>query len=294
LSVEVSVRPVLVVVPGAPVAVGVLAADGVAQVVWSAPGSDGGSAVSGYRVYRGTSPGGEVLLASVGAVSGFTDSGVSNGVSYYYRVSAVNVAGEGPLSVEVGAVAGALVSLDAFDRADENPLSDAGRWLNGVATTGEQGLRVSGGQLASVLASTASAWRGDRSYGPDGQVWARIPVLPGAGAGARLYARLQAPGSSAVDGYMLRFNQLAGTDQVLLVRLDNSALVTLATANEEIQTGDRLLLRLVGSSIEAWRQSAGGAWSRLAQANDSTYPAAGMIGLALRGTSGRLDDFGGR
>jgi hypothetical protein len=270
----------------------VLAADGVAQLVWSAPGSDGGSPVSGYRVYRGSSPGGEVLLASVSSAS-FADAGVVNGASYYYRVSAVNVAGEGPLSAEVGAVPAALVSLDAFDRADESPLSDGGRWANGIATTGEQGLKVAGGQLASSLVSTASAWRSDRSYGPDGQVWVRVSVAPGDGAGARLYARLQAPGSSAVDGYMLRFNQVAGTDQVLLVRIDNGALVTLATANVDIAAGDRLLLRLVGSTIEAWRQTASG-WSRLAQAADSTYPAAGMIGVALRGTTGRLDDFGGR
>jgi hypothetical protein len=38
----------------------------------------------------------------------------------------------------------------------------------------------------------------------------------------------------------------------------------------------------------------GSAWSRLGTVEDSTYVAAGYVGVGLRGTTGRLDDFGGR
>jgi subtilisin family serine protease len=71
------------VVPGAPT--GVTATRGDSQVVltWSAPASDGGSAITGYKVYRGTSSGGETLLTTVGNVTAFTDTGLTNGTTYW-------------------------------------------------------------------------------------------------------------------------------------------------------------------------------------------------------------------
>ena len=57
---------------------------------WSAP-SNGGAAITGYKVYRGTTSGNETLLTTLGNVTSFDDTGVSNGTTYYYKVSAVNV-----------------------------------------------------------------------------------------------------------------------------------------------------------------------------------------------------------
>ena len=87
-------------VPGAPSLVSASAGSGSVALAWSAPASDGGAAVSGYRVYRGTVSGGETLLTTVGNVTGWTDSLVVNGVTYYYKVSAVNSVGEGASSNE--------------------------------------------------------------------------------------------------------------------------------------------------------------------------------------------------
>ena len=59
-----------------------------------APASDGGSAITGYNIYRGTASGGETLLTQVGNVTSYTDASVTNGTTYYYKVSAVNAVGE--------------------------------------------------------------------------------------------------------------------------------------------------------------------------------------------------------
>ena len=67
---------------------------------WGAPVSDGGSVIVGYKLYRGTVSGGESLLASLGLVTSYTDDSVTWGVSYYYRVTAVNAAGESSFSNE--------------------------------------------------------------------------------------------------------------------------------------------------------------------------------------------------
>ncbi len=78
---------------------------GNAQVTlnWQAPSSNGGSSITNYKIYRGTSSNGETLLATIGIMLTYTDTAVTNGVTYYYQVSAMNAAGEGPRSSEASA-----------------------------------------------------------------------------------------------------------------------------------------------------------------------------------------------
>ncbi len=85
---------------------GLVAAAGNAQVVltWQAPASDGGSAITSYKVYRGTTAGSETLLTTLGNVSTYTDSAVTNGQTYFYQVTATNALGESAKSSEVSAI----------------------------------------------------------------------------------------------------------------------------------------------------------------------------------------------
>lgn len=84
----------------APVALITQISDRSVLLSWSEPTSDGFSAITGYKVYRSMTPGTGTLAATVTG-SSFTDNGLVNGELYYYRVSAVNAMGEGPLSSEV-------------------------------------------------------------------------------------------------------------------------------------------------------------------------------------------------
>ncbi len=275
--------------PSAPVGLSVLGVDGAAQLAWSAPASDGGSPVTGYRLYRGTSPGTEQLLASVGPSGSYADAGLTNGVTYYYKLSALNAVGEGPLSAEAAATPLAQAPLDSFDRPDENPLSDAGRWTNGIKTS-ELGLKVGAGLLACGITSTATAWRNTQQYGPDAQASVTLSVLPAAGNAVRLYLRLQTPGTSGIDGYMLLYQQGSGSDTVSLTRLDNGTITVLKSFSLHAAAGDQLLLRTLGNRLEAWQQTSGN-WQRLGDTTDNTYKTSGYTGVGLRGTTGRLDNF---
>jgi len=89
--------------PSAPI--NLAATSGNAQVIltWQPPASDGGSAITNYRVYRGATSGGEALLSTLGVVTSYTDTSVTNGLTYYYQVTATNGAGESPKSNEVSA-----------------------------------------------------------------------------------------------------------------------------------------------------------------------------------------------
>ncbi|HSZ54098.1 MAG TPA: immunoglobulin domain-containing protein, partial [Tepidisphaeraceae bacterium] len=66
---------------------------------WSAS-----TGATGYNIYRGTTKGGETLLASpTGTATTYLDTAASNGTTYYYEVTAVNAGGESPRSTEVSA-----------------------------------------------------------------------------------------------------------------------------------------------------------------------------------------------
>jgi hypothetical protein len=86
--------------PSAPANLQVTAGDGVVTLTWQAPEQIGTSAITGYKIYRGTSSGAETYLGSVGNVTTFTDTGLTNGQVYFYKVEAVSSAGDGDLSQE--------------------------------------------------------------------------------------------------------------------------------------------------------------------------------------------------
>jgi hypothetical protein len=88
-------------VPGVPRNVATTGGADRITVSWQAPLDDGGSAVTGYKVYRGSSAGSETLFAALGNVASFIDTPLATGVTFFYRVSARNANGDGPLSLSV-------------------------------------------------------------------------------------------------------------------------------------------------------------------------------------------------
>ena len=75
---------------------------GVVDLTWSEPGSDGGSALIGYEIWRGTATCNEMIIASVGNQLTYTDTPPAAG-PYFYCVAAMNSIGTGPLSNEIPA-----------------------------------------------------------------------------------------------------------------------------------------------------------------------------------------------
>ena len=89
--------------PSAPLNLAATAGNAKIDLSWSAPSSNGGSAITNYRIYRRVASSVESLIATIGNTLAYTDVTAANGQTYYYRVTAVNSLGESPKSNEASA-----------------------------------------------------------------------------------------------------------------------------------------------------------------------------------------------
>jgi hypothetical protein len=79
-------------------------ATGGIKLTWSVPANKGGTAITGYDVYRRTASGSYALLKSVGAGQrNWRDVTTTSGTTYYYVVEAKNAVGSSPNSNEASA-----------------------------------------------------------------------------------------------------------------------------------------------------------------------------------------------
>jgi len=116
---------------------------GNATLVWQAPLSNGGSTITGYQIYRSTSSGTGTIYASIGNLTSFTDTLVTGGTKYFYKVSALNgTAYASPRSNEASAIplsvsqpptglATPYVSPSQISISWQAPLNDGGSPITG-------------------------------------------------------------------------------------------------------------------------------------------------------------------
>jgi hypothetical protein len=127
-KVTITASPIAGTPPGAPTGLTASAGSGQVSLSWAAPASNGGVSITSYRVYRGTSAGTETRLTAggcsgLGGVLTCTDTGLTNGQKYYYKVSAVNSIGEGAQSKEASATPAASPLSQNFDGGTAIPAS---------------------------------------------------------------------------------------------------------------------------------------------------------------------------
>jgi hypothetical protein len=159
-----------------------------------------------------------------------------------------------------------------------------------MATTGTGRVSLGGG-------TDGTAWWNGATFGPDVEVFATIAIRPSAnGDPSKVFARIINPGTATPSGYVLKVRTSATTDEWELCRIDNGVDTIIGgsdVALQEALSGDGFGLSIVGNVLTAWyRSGAAGQWVKLGSRVDSTYAAAGYVGIGISHSVGRLDDFG--
>ncbi|MFI5226148.1 MAG: S8 family serine peptidase, partial [Candidatus Limnocylindrales bacterium] len=150
--------------PGAPTGLTATAGNGQVALAWTAPASNGGSAITGYTVTG--SPGGTCTSATLGC----TVTGLTNGTAYSFTVTATNSVGTGPPSASASAtpatVPGAPTGLTAtagngqVALAWTAPASTGGSAITGYTVTGSPG----GTCTSATLGCTVTGLTNGTSY----------------------------------------------------------------------------------------------------------------------------------
>lgn len=202
------------------------------------------------------------------------------------------------------AVFPASETFEDFNRADAGvsgaTTSGGDVWsTTRIETGGANALRVIGNR-GGVLASVQNGYL-TTTYGPDVDVTAEVPVLPGNGRYIALYSRIQTPGSGVADYYGLVYtHDTGGNSSWQLRRYVNAVPTTLTTISGiNLLPGDALGLRVTGAGasvdVAAYRRSSG-IWSAVTSATDSSgnrIVSAGRVGLEIDDPATRIDNFGG-
>ncbi|HWW73409.1 MAG TPA: cellulase family glycosylhydrolase [Duganella sp.] len=142
---------------GAPYAVtGVVATPGAGQVTLSWKPVSGATS---YSIHRTARSGGEPAAPSVAGIAGtsYTDTGLNDGTTYYYRVVAVNGAGRSGFSPEVYATTSGINPdpTKYHFETDTQPWTPNGAQISGIATSTAQ--HYAGKQSLAVTFSGAAA-----------------------------------------------------------------------------------------------------------------------------------------
>lgn len=175
-------------------------------------------------------------------------------------------------------------------------------WTGRIRGTGTESgqLQTTGAGQCQVNSNgtlySSSAYRSDQTYGPDCEVYFTVATKPGAGNPVELWARITNPASATVSGYRIDITDVsgAGNDTWQLVRVDNNVNTNVGAAiTQEVTAGDGVGMSIVGSTITFWYKAGAGAWTSLGTRTDTTYSAAGNIGVGLWFSTVRIDDFGG-
>ena len=89
----------------APENLSINAGDRYINITWTEPQDLGGTEIIKYKIYKGTQSQAEIFFTSVGGnILFFNDTTVTNGITYYYFITAENCVGESISSNELNAM----------------------------------------------------------------------------------------------------------------------------------------------------------------------------------------------
>jgi fibronectin type 3 domain-containing protein len=236
-----------------------------------------------YTLKRGTQSGGPytpVPGATNIAGTSFTDNGVTNGITYFYVVSASNAGGEGPSSGEVPAtpsappagwvsapIPGTLTPAGSFSQMGSTfSLSGSGADIWGAGDQFRFAYQTLVGD-GSITARVASLCGGTPGSCPN--VWTKVGVMmrDGTATGARNVAAILSP--TAANKY--RFQRRTAT----------GGTTTATASTPDSQVPAYLRLTRSGNTFSAFFSTNGSTFTQIGTTQAITLPGSLLVGLAV-------------
>jgi fibronectin type 3 domain-containing protein len=252
--------------PGSPTAAG---GNGMVGLTWSAATN-----ATSYNVKRATSVGGAyTTIASVTATS-YLNTGLTNGTTYYYVVSAVNALAESSNSTEVSATPAALTLSSPWNQTDVGAVAAAGTGGNANGAFFIQG-------------SGADVW-----YAADEIHFVYISLTNDCSMTARVLY-LQNVVTTSKAGVMIR--ETTNTDSmhafvdvtpttspgVEFIRRTSTGGATTAANTTGVTTPQWVRLTRTGNSFTAARSPDGASWTTVGSAVTIAMNSNVLVGLAV-------------
>lgn len=184
--------------------------------------------------------------------------------------------------------------LDSGVRADEGPPPSAS-WTSGFA--GSATLKVVSNTLYDPTGSNGAMW--GTTYGPDSECYTTITTKASDGGQSQLHLRAKEIGASTADGYRVLFTRLDANPgyQLVFRRMDNNVTTQLGATHNETggaaANGDKVGIDMVSDTLSAYISRSGTWSSAITTRTDTTYTAAGYIGLRNNDAVAAYNDFGG-
>jgi hypothetical protein len=233
-------------VPDAPTAV---AGDGQADVSWSAP-DDGGSPITGYKVtpYLGSTAQTPTVVSGSPAPTSAKITGLTNGSTYTFTVSATNAVGTSGESAPSNAVTpaqGASVGPQFVQQASGRSTSGTvafqlpGNVASGDRLVVEAGVWSSGGAIASAVTDSAGNAYTELTHfkasdKTELSVWS-APVT--AGAGTKPTITVKASGKADVGAVALDYSGVSAAAGLDVVDQQKTATGTTGSGGSAVSSG---------------------------------------------------------
>jgi fibronectin type 3 domain-containing protein len=195
---EASATPIAPPPPGAPAGLQATAGNTQVSLTWTAS-----TGATSYHVKRSTTNGGPYTQIAAPTTNGYTDSGLTNGTTYYYVVSALNAAGESANSSQANATPVAPATPPAIPTGLQATAGNAQVSLTWTASAGATSYHVkrsttSGGPYTQVAAPTTTS-DADTSLANGTTYYYVVSALNAAGESANSSPASATPVAAAAD-----------------------------------------------------------------------------------------------
>ena len=179
---------------------------------------------------------------------------------------------------------------DTCDRVEPD-LDNSNFWTQKINSGQVSTMEATGAVCRTAATGSGSVYNTTGTFGPNMEAYLTIGDSSPSG-NIDLYVRLQNAGTTTPSGFVLQINETL--DTLTLLRVDSGSFLQIVSpVNQEVSSGDIVMLRAIGTEIQGIYCPGGVNCVVLMSQTDTAHSAAGKIGFGSNNQLNTLDNLGG-